>query len=133
MLESTLYSGIPEGLVEIARRFNAGFERSRTQVPKGRLEIQGSVFSRPFGTYTIPEPIPALKRRAISNCPYGTPNRAALEFMRYDKRRCTTFCATAAMSWAAIASSIAIITIRRIVHLTAETARTPIRDKITCS
>ena len=71
--------------MEIARRFNAGQERQRTQVPKGRLDVRGyvkiqaPVFGRPFGTYTNPDLDPALKRRAISGYPFGISRQGILK------------------------------------------------------
>ena len=62
---------VPEGHLKIARRFNAGMEAEASRVPKGRLK-HVSHFSRPFGTLDLRAIDPALKRRAILECPYGT-------------------------------------------------------------
>lgn len=62
---------VPEGHLKIARRFNAGMEVEASRVPKGRLK-HVSHFSRPFGTLDPHATYPALKRRAILECPYGT-------------------------------------------------------------
>jgi len=62
---------VPEGHLKIARRFNAGMEAEASRVPKGRLK-HGSHFSRPFRTLDIRVAYPALERRAILECPYGT-------------------------------------------------------------
>jgi hypothetical protein len=39
--------------------------------PSDTAKLQVSVFSRPFGTFTVPDKNPALKRRAISGYPSG--------------------------------------------------------------
>jgi hypothetical protein len=64
-------SDVPEGHLKIARRFNAGMAPIASQVPKGRLKPINH-FSRPFGTLDLPATYPALKRRAILECPSGT-------------------------------------------------------------
>jgi hypothetical protein len=69
-----LRQAVPEGLVKIAQRFNAGIVGERHRVPKGRL-INGPrllQFNRPFGTYALGTTFPALKRRAIVGSPSGT-------------------------------------------------------------
>jgi len=62
---------VPEGHLKIARRFNAGMEAEASRVPKGRPK-HVSHFSRPFGTLDLFAAYPALKRRAILECPSGT-------------------------------------------------------------
>jgi len=65
-------SPVPEGHLTIARRFNAGGDGERDLVPKGRLK-RVLVFNRPFGTdWLYGRAHPALKRRAILGCPFGT-------------------------------------------------------------
>jgi hypothetical protein len=61
---------VPEGHLKIARRFNAGMASRASQVPKGRLNSINH-FSRPFGNSDGVAGYPALKRRAILECPYG--------------------------------------------------------------
>ena len=60
--------------MKIALRFNAGSHATPRQVPKSRLKVcaRGTSFSRPFGTRILPTLCPALKRRAIIGCPFGT-------------------------------------------------------------
>lgn len=70
---------IPEGLVEIARCFNAGNERVRKRVPKGRLEfvrypdIEGCFQPSLRDLYNFGLN-PALKRRAITAYPFRDTN-----------------------------------------------------------
>jgi hypothetical protein len=68
------WRAVPEGLVRIAQRFNAGVANERCQVPKGRLNDggRGLLFIRPSGTYCLGTAFPALKRRAIVGSPFGT-------------------------------------------------------------
>jgi hypothetical protein len=68
------WQAVPEGLVRIAQRFNAGVADERRRVPKGRLNDggRGLPFSRPYGTYSLGTAFPALKRRAIVGSPSGT-------------------------------------------------------------
>ena len=58
---------VPEGLLTIARRFNAGNRSMATRVPKGTAEI-----SRPFRTRPTAVPNPAVNCRAIFNGSFGT-------------------------------------------------------------
>jgi hypothetical protein len=72
-----LVGGVSEGYSTIARRLNAGEARKRALVPKGRLR-RVLVFSRPFGTdWLYCTGHPALKRRAILGCPFGTEAKPA--------------------------------------------------------
>ena len=65
------YAGfVREGHLKIARRFNAGMASRASQVPKALNSINH--FNRPFGTSDSVAGYPALKRRAILECPYGT-------------------------------------------------------------
>jgi hypothetical protein len=63
---SRLTAAVPEGSTTIAQRFNAGFTSPPIRVPKGRLKCEWEwSFNRPFGTWTVVNVFPALKRRAI--------------------------------------------------------------------
>ena len=64
---------VPEGLLRIARRFSAGNSAKRF-VPKGRLRSLEQDSAVPAGLISIPI-YPALKRRAIFWCPFGTKER----------------------------------------------------------
>src|SRR6185436_19768095 len=72
---------VPEGLHENSPAFQRREQRRIAQVPKGRLihiatpltnGICGENVSRPFGTCNLMPFDPALKRRAIVVCPFGT-------------------------------------------------------------
>ncbi len=80
-----LRSFVPEGHPTIARRFNAGEAARETLVPKGRLKTL-LAFSRPFGTYPLARPHPALKRRAIVRSPFGAKRRRGLTDSFYRTR-----------------------------------------------
>src|SRR5690348_18440915 len=60
---------VPEGLLTIARRFNAGDLLIMTRVPKGRLKMG---INRPFGTWLDCFFYPAVNCRAIFNGSFGT-------------------------------------------------------------
>ena len=62
---------VPEGRPTIAQRFNAGWGRNGAQVPKGRLTRLH--LNRPFGTKTSRTLVPALKRWASLDHPFGIP------------------------------------------------------------
>lgn len=63
----------------IARRFNAGMRPQRKRIPKGRLRVSPTlpitgrrISAVPSGLEVKFDPYPALKRRAILDCPSGT-------------------------------------------------------------
>ena len=59
---------LPGGMIEIA--FQRWGRQPRDTSPEGTAEV--ACLSRPSGPYREIEPHPALKRRAIFRCPFGT-------------------------------------------------------------
>jgi len=67
-------TNVPQGLLKIAQRFNAGTQAPRETVPKGRLKdkTDGLGSTVPTGLEIPRIKTPALKRRAILSRPFGT-------------------------------------------------------------
>ena len=65
---------VPKGRLAIARRFNAGFTRSISQVPEGRLTggARVGLIQPSLRDLIAAAPLPALKRRASLAGPFGT-------------------------------------------------------------
>ena len=70
LLRSKLFP-CPEGACDNSPAFQRRVTCDVGQVPKGRLRSR-DVSSRSFGTYDLTAKVPALKRRAIFKCPFGT-------------------------------------------------------------
>jgi hypothetical protein len=75
----------------IARRFNAGIEHQTSASPAGTAETgvltqRDGELSRPCGTRSSWDRYPALKRRAILDCSFGTNARYGNALQNFEPR-----------------------------------------------
>src|SRR5262245_52536993 len=75
LMSSAFRSVHPEGMFENSPAFQR-WESGPKQEPSPEGTVE-SLFSRPFGTDASANLNPALKRRAIPICPFGTPRAKA--------------------------------------------------------